>query len=215
MKSIVLKIAALALAVLALCAAAEKPVFDGWEGRWNSLYSYLQDDEVAAAVAELAKTKGQAPGDLAGEFIELFHTDMPAINIEGDTLTLMSDTFSSDTATELNTIYYSLIISGEGTAVFEAQKQEPATGQAQKTVLNYLLLTPVWPEGETAKGFHLRYSATLKGLTRDPGWLPAMLAHDSTAEEAIAYLSYFTLFAQAEQIAEEQGVDTSAGSAAT
>lgn len=170
-----------AVAVQAEAPADAKSIAD-WEGLWNSLDTYLDDEGLAEAYATLAERDGGTAEEVQESFQTRYQSDIISLKIEGDTVTFYSavqgaEASDADKIAEATYTYVAEMPTEMGFSFH----QFAADGESEYPVLLLIEVGEDVP-GETMRHFHFRYGSDVDELFAIEGWYPTMVKSDSAIE---------------------------------
>lgn len=151
-----------------------------WDGSWNNMGAYLDDEELQEAFAELAEREDSSAEEVKENYQKRRHVDFDGLIIEGNKATLL-DGFEDDGGQLIEEVEYEYketITVKHGN--FDTQWYNfEATGDAEYKTL---LMMPVHGE-ELLTHFHLRYGNDLDELLAMEDWYPTFVKPNSTYEQ--------------------------------
>lgn len=154
-----------------------------WDGKWNSMYEYLEDDDIQPAYATLAEKDGVEESKAKDDYLEKRKTDFAGLVVDGDKITFLDNFPDKDRKTI-----------GEGT--YEFSKTENQMVGEHKITWNifeatnddapykYMILMAINPD-EDLVHFHFRYGDDLDEILNKEGWFPTVVSPETTNEQLI------------------------------
>lgn len=171
----------LGLAVVGTAAEAETVSLAQWEGSWNTLDAYLEDDALDDAYKILARRNGGTAADAKANFKKRYKCEIASMKIEDNTLTIYSKVrafalLESDVLDESAYAFKGEIPTAAGYSWYHFQ----ALDESAKYPV--LILLPVGEDepGVTMRHFHFRYGTDVDALVAMDGWFPTMVKSTST-----------------------------------
>ncbi|MDO5717604.1 MAG: ZinT/AdcA family metal-binding protein [Tissierellia bacterium] len=161
--------------------AAEEVSLADWDGTWNNMGAYLNDEELQDSFKELAEKEGNTPEEAKAAYEKKRMCEFDGLVIEGNQIKFL-DGFQDK----------------GGNAVSEAEYEYTATHQvkhgnfdiewfvftAKEADAKYpvLLMMPVHGE-EALTHFHMRYGDDEQKLLEEEGWYPTFVKPSSTYDQ--------------------------------
>lgn len=154
--------------------------FSEWEGTWNSIVDYLDDEELVEAFKELADREKMSVEETKAIFIEDRKVDFAGLVIEGNKAIFLDgfkDKGGKETG-EMEYKYKEMVIAKHGNFdtewfVFEA---------VDKGGYDFMLMMPIHGE-EALTHFHLRYGNDVEELLASEDWYPTFVRPNSTYDQ--------------------------------
>ena len=151
-----------------------------WDGTWNNMGAYLDDEELEEAFVELGEREGMSPEEAKKEFAEGGKINFDGLVIQGDKVTLLDgpEDKGGQVIKELEYNYKDSITVKHGnfdTEWFAFESQDE--GEYKN-----LLMMPVHGE-EALTHFHLRYGEDLDEILADEEWYPVLVKPNSTYDQ--------------------------------
>ena len=151
-----------------------------WEGTWNNIVAYLDDEELEEAFEELAERENMSVEETKSSYMEDRKVDFHGLVIEGDKATFL-DGFKDkggEKIVEIEYKYKEMAIAKHGNFdtewyAFEAEEDGD---------YEFLLLMPVHGE-EALTHFHLRYGNSIEELLAMEDWYPTFVKPNSTYDQ--------------------------------
>lgn len=162
--------------------SSDKVSLSEWEGTWNNMGAYLDQEELQPAFKTVAEKEKKTPEEVKAAYVEKRKCDFDGLVIEGDKATLL-DGFKDKDGKEIETVEY------EYSATHKVKHgnhdlewvEFKAKGDAKYPVL---LMMPVHGE-ESLTHFHMRYGSNAEELLKKDGWYPTFIKPNSTTEQLI------------------------------
>ncbi|MDO5738449.1 MAG: ZinT/AdcA family metal-binding protein, partial [Eubacteriales bacterium] len=166
-------------------AAPERVVLDDvvledWEGEWNSMSAYLNDEELQEALEAHAKAEGETVDEIKAEYLEKYKIDYETMVFAGDTITFYDARLNKD-GKEIAKSKYSYVESYKvehGKHDIEWHVFEGEEGAKFK----YLMLMPVHGE-ETLAHFHMRLGDDVEKMLGEDDWFPTFIKPTTTYDQ--------------------------------
>ena len=158
----------------------EKTVEDlsSWDGTWNNMGAYLEDEEVQDAYEELAKEENMTPEEAKKEYVEKRQSNFDGLVVKGNKITFL-DGFEDKDGKEIETVEYE----------FKETKKIPG-GETEWNIFEskedgeYKILAMMVPVlDEPLTHFHMRYGKDLDEILAKEGWYPTFVTPDSTYDQ--------------------------------
>lgn len=151
-----------------------------WDGIWNNMGAYLDDEELQDAFKELAEEENSTLEEVKKAYSEKRRADFDGMIIDGDSITFL-DGFKDKDGKEIGKVDYEYKESHKVKHgnfdiewyVFEAEED---------TEYKVLLMMPIHGE-EALTHFHLRYGDDLEELLAMDDWYPTFVKPNSTYEQ--------------------------------
>lgn len=158
----------------------EEVQLSDWDGTWNNMGAYLDDEELEEAFVELGEREGMSPEEAKKEFAEGGKINFDGLVIQGDKVTLLDgpEDKGGQVIKELEYNYKDSITVKHGnfdTEWFAFESQDE--GEYKN-----LLMMPVHGE-EALTHFHLRYGEDLDEILADEEWYPVLVKPNSTYDQ--------------------------------
>lgn len=151
----------------------ENASLSDWDGEWNSIVYWYDDEEVRKGLGDDADSK-------IAEKDKGAHTDFAKIKVEADHVTFMDRDGKELAKSEYK--FLEKKVKGEGEHsewdIFEA------TGDVDSKY-KVIALMPIHGEEGDLTHFHARYGATADEALSDDSWWPVIASPETTAEQAI------------------------------
>lgn len=150
---------------------------EDWEGQWNSIDVYVDDENLIKSFEEVAERENIRVEEAKNSFSEKRYAEFKGLIIEDDQVTFLNG--KSDEGEEITKSQYAYMDSKtvkHGSfetewSVFEASEENAR--------YPYLLMMPVHGE-ETLTHFHLRYGDDIDALLAKETWYPTMIKPESS-----------------------------------
>lgn len=168
-------------------AETSEPAEDGevtlaeWEGAWNSIDAYADEEELAATFEEVAEKEGQTKDEAIAAFKEKRKCEFKGIKFEGDKVTFL-DGFEDADGKEIDSSEYEYVKTHE--AEHDGGQAQWHEFKAKNDDAKYpvLLLMPVHGEEEVIH-FHLRYGTDGEELMAKDDWYPTLIKPSTTMDQ--------------------------------
>lgn len=151
-----------------------------WDGTWNNMGAYLDDEELEQAFKDLGEREGMSAEEAKEEFAEGGKINFDGIVIEGNKVTLL-DGFEDEggqVLKELEFEYKDSKVVKHGNFDTEWFAFESGHDGEYKN----LIMMPVHGE-EALTHFHLRYGEDLDEILADEDWYPVLVRPNSTYDQ--------------------------------
>lgn len=151
-----------------------------WEGMWNSIEGYLDEEEVQGAFDSLATENNTSAEEAKEAYKEKRHADFLGMKIEGETVTFL-DGFEDKGGNAIETTSYKYL--GQHNIKHGNFDLEWFTFEAEgESKYPILLMMSVHGE-EDLIHFHMRYGASEAELLEKEGWYPTFVKPNSTLDQ--------------------------------
>lgn len=148
-----------------------------WEGTWNNIVAYLDDEELEEAFEELAEREEMSVEEVKSEYIEDRAVDFDGLIVEGNKVIFL-DGFKDDGGKEIGSMEYDykeMVIAKHGNFdtewyAFEAKEEGD---------YKFILMMPVHGE-EALTHFHLRTGDSIEEILALEDWYPTFVKPNST-----------------------------------
>lgn len=148
-----------------------------WDGEWNSIAWYLDEEEVQEAYEELAERQDISAEEAKEEYAKEVETDFMAMKIDGDEISFYEEPGGElIEASKYN--YVKAHESEHGGQPFYWYEFEAEDDVEHKNIL----LLDVHGE-ETMPHFHAKYGENIDELVESLGWLPTLISPTSTMDQ--------------------------------
>ena len=151
-----------------------------WEGEWNSMSSYIEDEELAEAFAASAKAEKKSVEELKKSYLEKYKIDFEAMVFTEDSIAFY-DKRLKDEGKENAKLKYHYLESYKmkhGKYNIEWHVFEAEEGGEYK----YIMLMPVHGE-ETLAHFHMRYGDDVEKMLEAEDWYPTFIKPSTSYEQ--------------------------------
>ncbi|MDO5738260.1 MAG: ZinT/AdcA family metal-binding protein, partial [Eubacteriales bacterium] len=150
-----------------------------WEGEWNSLGAYLEDEGLQDTFAHMAEEHGESVEEVKAEIAEDYGLPFGAMKIEGKQVTFIDG--KAEDGKEIETVSYNFVKSHEMSHgghsffwhIFEAE------GDASYKIL---FMMPVHGE-ESVAHLHMRFGDDIAELLAKEEWYPTFVKPSTTTEQ--------------------------------
>lgn len=151
-----------------------------WEGIWNNMGAYLEDEELEVAFEDLAEREELSVEEAKENYMEDRKVEFNGFIVEGNKAMFLDDFKENDgeVIEEAEYEYKETVIAKHGNFDTEWYSFESKGDGAYK----YLLLMPVHGE-EALTHFHLRYGDSVEELLELEDWYPTFVRPDSTYDQ--------------------------------
>ncbi|MDO5713311.1 MAG: ZinT/AdcA family metal-binding protein [Tissierellia bacterium] len=149
-----------------------------WDGEWNNMGAYLDEEELQPAFEELAEKEGVDVAKAKADYVAKRQCDFDGLVIEGDKVTFL-DGFKDKDGNSIGESEFEFVESKEvqhGASTLEWNIFKAKSDDAPYKVL---LMMPVHGE-EALTHFHMRYGDDADELLAKEGWYPTFVKPSST-----------------------------------
>lgn len=153
-----------------------------WEGAWNNMGAYLDEEELQTAFEQVAEKEGKSAEEVKKAYVEKRKCDFDGFVVRGEKVTLL-DGFEDKDGNEMDSAEYRFVKSHKvqhGSHELEWHAFQ-AEGDAKYPVL---LMMEVHGE-ENLVHFHMRYGDDIEALLAKDGWYPTFIKPGSTMDQLI------------------------------
>lgn len=160
---------------------AEGASLSDWEGSWNGLNHYLDDEGLSDAYEEVAKRDGTTAEAVKNEMKEKVSAEFSGLEVSGDTISFL-DGFKDKGGKEVAKTTYKFVEARKvkhGGAELEWDVFKAVEPDAKYPVL---LMMPVHGEEELVH-FHLRYGSDVDELMKRDDWYPTFVKPNTTLDQ--------------------------------
>lgn len=151
-----------------------------WEGSWNNMAAYLDDEELEVAFEELAERDGVSVEEARAAYLEDRVINFDGLIVEGNKAIFLNgfEDDGGETIEEMEYEYLEMLVAKHGNFdtewyAFEAKEESDYP---------YLLLMPVHGE-EALTHFHFRYGESLDEILELEDWYPTFVRPESTYDQ--------------------------------
>ena len=152
-----------------------------WEGTWNDMSRYLDDEKLNSAYERLAKQTNTTVDEAKKTYKEKRKCEFGGLKIEGDTVTFL-DNFANKDGKEVSKSDYTFV----KTHTTKHGKHDLTWYEfkAKDTNAKYpVLMLMDLHNDEELKHFHFRYGSDANKILEGDSWFPAVVSPDSTLEQ--------------------------------
>lgn len=154
-----------------------------WEGSWNNMGAYLDEEALQPAFEELGKKENQSSEEAKSAYVKKRHSDFNAMVIEGDKVKFL-DGFEDKEGKEIASNEYEFVEThkvkhGNFDLEWHAFKAKEADAK-----FKVLLMMPVHGE-ESLTHFHMRYGDDAEKVLAEEGWFPTFVKPSTTIDQLI------------------------------
>lgn len=160
----------------------EELALSDWEGVWNNINAYLEDEEMEESFEELAENEGVSVEEARNAFMKDREVSFNALEITEDKIIFL-DGFKDKDGKELEAVEYEY--TGRHMAKHGNFDQEWYSFEAKGDYAGgykTILAMPVHGE-EALTHFHLRYGNSVEELLARDEWYPTLVKPDSTYDQ--------------------------------
>lgn len=151
-----------------------------WNGTWNNITPYLDEEEVQVAYEELADRENTTKEEAKENFKEKVSTDFTTMEIDGDEITYL-DGLKDEGGKEIEKVKYEY----KGEHVMEHGGEELAWYEfkaIEEADHDVILLIDIHGE-ETMPHFHFRYGDDAEELMNMEDWYPTLIKPTTTLDQ--------------------------------
>lgn len=158
----------------------EEVLLSDWDGVWNNMAAYLDDEELEVAFEDLAAREEMSVEDVKSAYIEDRKVNFNGFIVEGDRVTFL-DQFQDKGGEVIQSTEYEYkdkVVAKHGNFDTEWYAFETKEDGDYKI----LLLMPVHGE-EALTHFHLRYGDSVEEVLALEDWYPTFISPNSTYDQ--------------------------------
>ncbi|WAW15535.1 ZinT/AdcA family metal-binding protein [Peptostreptococcus equinus] len=154
-----------------------------WQGTWNDMSAYLDNQDLQSAYAEVAKRDNKKPEEVKRELKNRRKNEFGGIVIQGNKVTFL-DKFKDKGGKEVFSSEYKFIKSFEtkhGNETLEWDQFEATDKNAKYPII---IMMPIHGE-ESLTHFHMRYGKNIDELLKQDKWFPTYVKPSTTSQQLI------------------------------
>ncbi|MDO5733904.1 MAG: ZinT/AdcA family metal-binding protein [Eubacteriales bacterium] len=165
-------------------AAPAEASMSEWDGEWNNMGAYLDDEELQEGFVTLAERENVTPEEAKAAYVEKRHCEFDGLIIEGDKVRFLNAFPAAENAEELSAVEYEFVESH--TVQHGNFELQWFVFKAKEADAKYPVLLMMEVHGEESMThFHMRYGDDVDELMAKEGWYPTFVKPNTTTQQLL------------------------------